>query len=36
VHIVMLLVGMALIARDRKTGVILRQLLLRRKDVPSS
>lgn len=35
VHIVMLFVGMGLIARDRKTGVILRQLFLRRKDVPS-
>ncbi|MBF7074953.1 LPS export ABC transporter permease LptF [Glaciecola sp. MH2013] len=33
VHFVMLLVGIGLIARDRKTGVILRQLFLRKKDV---
>ncbi|MFQ3251033.1 LPS export ABC transporter permease LptF [Glaciecola sp.] len=35
VHIVMLLVGFGLIVRDRKTGVVLRQIFLRRKDAPS-
>jgi lipopolysaccharide export system permease protein len=33
VHLLMLLVGIGLIARDRKTGVVLRQLFLRKKDV---
>jgi hypothetical protein len=29
----MLLVGFALIVRDRKTGAVLRQIFMRRKDV---
>ncbi|MBT1452518.1 LPS export ABC transporter permease LptF [Glaciecola sp. XM2] len=33
VHVVMLLVGIGLIARDRKTGVVLRQMFLRQKHV---
>lgn len=33
VHCVMLLVGFALIVRDRKTGAVLRQIFMRRKDV---
>lgn len=35
VHLVMLLVGFGLIVRDRKTGVVLRQLFMRSKDVPA-
>jgi lipopolysaccharide export system permease protein len=33
VHLVMLLVGIGLIARDRKTGAIIRQMFLRQKHV---
>ena len=35
VHFVMLMVGFGLIVRDRKTGVVLRQIFLRKKDVPA-
>ena len=33
VHVVMLLVGTGLIAKDRKTGVLIRQLFMRQKHV---
>ena len=33
VHIVMLIIGIGLIARDRKTGAIIRQMFLRQKNV---
>jgi lipopolysaccharide export system permease protein len=33
VHVVMLIIGIGLIARDRKTGAIIRQMFLRQKNV---
>jgi lipopolysaccharide export system permease protein len=33
VHLVMLLVGIGLIAKDRKTGAVIRQMFLRQKHV---
>jgi lipopolysaccharide export system permease protein len=33
VHLIMLIVGIGLIARDRKTGAIIRQMFLRKKNV---